>query len=75
MSNLAFAELETQVETLPMFQIVILKEKLEKIIAKGQEKLQPHTSQSLVESMTGIAPSLSGNYKELVSEAVAERFL
>ena len=75
MSEVAFAELETQVERLPMFQIFILKEKLEKIIEREQTTPQSKVESSLVESMIGIAPSLSGNYKELISDAVAEKYL
>ncbi len=37
MSDLAFAELETQVETLPMFQIIKLKEKIDRIVAQNQK--------------------------------------
>ncbi|MBR4323104.1 hypothetical protein [Treponema sp.] len=37
MSDVAFAELETQVETLPMFQIVMLKEKIDRIVAQRQK--------------------------------------
>lgn len=37
MSDVAFAELETQVETLPMFQIVMLKEKIDRIVAQNQK--------------------------------------
>ena len=37
MSDTAFAELETQVETLPMFQIVMLKEKIDRIVAQNQK--------------------------------------
>ena len=37
MSDAAFAELETQVETLPMFQIVMLKEKIDRIVAQNNK--------------------------------------
>ena len=37
MSDSAFAELETQVETLPMFQILMLKEKIDRIVAQSQK--------------------------------------
>lgn len=37
MSDLAFAELETQVEALPMFQIIKLKEKIDRIVAQNQK--------------------------------------
>ena len=37
MSDAAFAELETQVETLPMFQIAMLKEKIDRIIAQNKK--------------------------------------
>ncbi|MBQ1834061.1 MAG: hypothetical protein II114_09905 [Treponema sp.] len=36
MSDSAFAELETQVEELPLFQIFILKQKIDNIIAKNK---------------------------------------
>ena len=39
MSDVAFAELEEQVETLPLFQVVILKERLEKRIESEQKKM------------------------------------
>lgn len=41
MSDIAFAELEEQVETLPMFQVIILKEKLEKRIENEQKSKMP----------------------------------
>ena len=37
MSDAAFAELETKVEALPMFQIVMLKEKIDRIVAQNQK--------------------------------------
>ena len=37
MSDLAFAELETQVEELSMIQIAMLKEKIDRIIARNQK--------------------------------------
>ena len=40
MSDVAFAELETQVETLPLFQIRLLKDKIEKILEKTQEPFE-----------------------------------
>ena len=35
MSDLAFAELETQIESLPMYQLIILKEKIDNIHKGG----------------------------------------
>lgn len=52
MSDAAFAELETKIETLPMFQIVMLKEKIDKIVAQNQktefefDKLVCHTERA-----------------------------
>ena len=37
MSDLDFAELEMQVETLPMFQVFMLKEKIDRIVAQSQK--------------------------------------
>ena len=37
MSDSAFAELETQVEMLRMFQILMLKEKIDRIVAQSQK--------------------------------------
>ncbi len=34
MSELAFAELQTQVELLPFYQIVLLKDRIDRIVAK-----------------------------------------
>lgn len=37
MSDIAFAELQTQVESLPFYQIVLLKEQVDKIIEKEKK--------------------------------------
>ena len=37
MSDLAFSELENQVDSLPMFQIFRLKEKIDKIVAQNRK--------------------------------------
>ena len=37
MSEVAYAELEMQVESLPMFQLVMLKNKIESIVAKNAQ--------------------------------------
>ena len=52
MSDVAFAELETQVETLPMFQIVMLKEKIDRIVERNKsdvfefDRLVHHTERA-----------------------------
>ena len=38
MSELAFAELETQVENLPLYQVIILRNKLNAIMARENER-------------------------------------
>ncbi len=37
MSELAYAELETQIAALPMFQIIMLKNKIDSIVAQNQK--------------------------------------
>ncbi len=39
MSEIAFAKLETQIETLPYNQVVLLKDKIDKIIERELEKV------------------------------------
>ena len=38
MSKLAFSELQTQVEMLPFYQVVILKDKIDRIVEKEKER-------------------------------------
>lgn len=38
MSELAFSELQTQVEMLPFYQMVILKDKIDRIVEKEKER-------------------------------------
>ena len=38
MSELAFSELQTQVEMLPFYQVVILKDKIDRIVEKEKER-------------------------------------
>lgn len=38
MSELAFAELQTQVELLPFYQIVLLKDRIDRIVAKEKAR-------------------------------------
>ncbi|MBO7639899.1 MAG: hypothetical protein J6S91_13095 [Treponema sp.] len=40
MSELAFAELEMQVETLPVFQMLLLKKKIESILAQQDDSFE-----------------------------------
>lgn len=38
MSELAFSELQTQVEMLPFYQVVILKDQIDRIVEKEKER-------------------------------------
>lgn len=49
MSDLAFAELETQVENLPMYQLIILKKKIESIVQKELSSSDEFIFDSLVQ--------------------------
>ncbi len=49
MSDLAFAELETQVENLPMYQLIILKKKIESIVQKELSSSDEFVFDSLVQ--------------------------
>lgn len=40
MSDMAFAELETQVETLPIVQILMLKKKIESILSRRSNSFE-----------------------------------
>ncbi len=40
MSDITFAELENQVESLPVFQILILKKKIETILSRQNETFE-----------------------------------
>ena len=53
MSDVAFAELEAQVETLPMFQVVMLKDRLERRIEREQSSATVEEGLSWLESITG----------------------
>ena len=53
MSNSAFAELETQIENLPLFQIALLKKKIDNILEQSKtqqtfefDSLVRHTSRA-----------------------------
>lgn len=59
MSELAFAELETQVETLPYYQVVLLKDKIDKILEREKER----ESESFVDDGLKWLDSISGSVK------------
>lgn len=53
MSEIAFSELETKVETLPYYQIVLLRSKLDKIIEKRQERMSDEEARKLFDDFSG----------------------
>lgn len=59
MSELAFSELETQVETLPYYQIVLLKDKIDKILEREKER----ESESFVDDGLKWLDRISGSVK------------
>lgn len=53
MSEFAFSELETKVETLPYYQIVLLRSKLDKIIEKRQGRMNDEEARKLFDDFSG----------------------
>lgn len=54
MGDVAFAELEAQVETLPMFQVVMLKDRLERRIEREQSAASVQEGLIWLESISGL---------------------
>ena len=53
MSDVAFAELEAQVDTLPMFQVIMLKNRLERRIEREQSAASVQEGLIWLESISG----------------------
>lgn len=53
MSDAAFAELESQVEELPLFQIVILRQKLDRILERKKSTTNVAAGLALLDEFAG----------------------
>ena len=53
MTNAAFAELETQVEELPLFQIIVLRQKLDRILERKKSATNVAAGLALLDEFTG----------------------
>ena len=53
MTNAAFAELETQVEELPLFQIIVLRQKLDNLLEERKAKRDEAAGLALLDEIAG----------------------
>ena len=53
MTNAAFAELETQVEELPLFQIIVLRQKLDNILEERKAERDVSVGLALLDEIAG----------------------
>ena len=53
MTNAAFAELETQVEELPLFQIIVLRQKLDNILEERKAERDVSAGLALLDEIAG----------------------
>ena len=53
MTNAAFAELETQVEELPLFQIIVLRQKLDRILERKKSATNVAAGLALLDEFAG----------------------
>ncbi len=57
MSELAFAELQTQIESLPFYQVILLKNKIDRMVEKEKER----ESESFVNEGLAWLDSIAGS--------------
>ena len=53
MSDAAFAELESQVEELPLFQIVVLRQKLDRVLERKKSTTNVAAGLALLDEFSG----------------------
>ena len=53
MTNAAFAELETQVEELPLFQIIVLRQKLDNILEERKAERNISVGLAMLDEIAG----------------------
>lgn len=53
MTNAAFADLETQVEELPLFQIIVLRQKLDNILEERKAERNVSVGLALLDEIAG----------------------
>ena len=53
MTNAAFADLETQVEELPLFQIIVLRQKLDNILEERKAERDVSVGLALLDEIAG----------------------
>ena len=53
MTNAAFADLETQVEALPLFQIIVLRQKLDNILEERKAERDVSVGLALLDEIAG----------------------
>lgn len=53
MTNAAFADLETQVEELPLFQIIVLRQKLDNILEERKTERDVSVGLALLDEIAG----------------------
>lgn len=53
MTNAAFADLESQVEELPLFQIIVLRQKLDNILEERKAERDVSVGLALLDEITG----------------------
>ncbi len=75
MVDAAFADFERQIEFLPIFQLKHLRNKIDFLLSHTSEK---NTSQNTLPDITsrlfGVA-KFEGDYKELLNEAIEEKYI